>query len=162
MYEGCALEIVDKHVAEIKPYKSNPRVNQGAVDAVAKSIQQFGFQQPIVIDESNTIIVGHTRFKAALQLGMTHVPVHIASGLSKAQIKAYRIADNQTSNLSDWDFELLPLELDALKLDGFDMSALGFGEARLRELQGIEGGVNTTSGNAKTPVTCPECGYVFE
>ena len=83
----------------IRPYENNPRLNDAAVDAVAASIKEFGFRQPIVVDEDGVIIVGHTRYKAALKLGLTEVPVHVAVGLSKAQAKAYRIADNQTAQL---------------------------------------------------------------
>ncbi|MEE9296974.1 MAG: ParB N-terminal domain-containing protein [Phycisphaerae bacterium] len=82
-------------LAEIKPYESNPRVNDTAVDAVAKSIREFGFRQPIVVDGDSVIVVGHTRWKAAQRLGMAEVPVHVAGELSPEQCKAYRIADNK-------------------------------------------------------------------
>jgi len=98
-------------IERIKPYEQNPRLNAEAVDAVARSLHEFGFRQPLVVDEQETIIVGHTRWKAALQLGIKKVPVHVARDLSPAQIKAYRIADNQTGNIATWDYELLPLEL---------------------------------------------------
>ena|SRR5205807_500530 len=84
-------------LASIRPYERNPRVNDQAVDAVAASIREFGFRQPIVVDEDGVIVVGHTRYKAALKLGLENVPVHVATGLTPAQIKAYRIADNQTA-----------------------------------------------------------------
>jgi ParB-like chromosome segregation protein Spo0J len=92
-----------RNIATIRPYPGNPRHNDAAVDAVAASIRAFGFRQPIVVDEQGVIIVGHTRYKAALKLGLKEVPVHVAAGLSPAQIKAYRLADNQTTTLSDWD-----------------------------------------------------------
>lgn len=114
-------------IERVKPYDKNPRQNDAAVDAVAKSLQEFGWRQPIVVDEAGVIIVGHTRYKAALKLGYTEVPVHVASGLSPAQIKAYRIADNQTATLAEWDFELLPLEIADLKALDFDIDLLGFG-----------------------------------
>ena len=81
-------------MANIKPYDGNPRHNEQAVEAVARSIQEFGFRQPIVVDEHGVIIVGDTRHKAAQRLGLTEVPVHIAAGLTPAQAKAYRLADN--------------------------------------------------------------------
>lgn len=84
----------------VTPYKSNPRKNNKAVDAVARSIEEFGFRQPIVTDEDQVIIVGHTRYKAALKLGLDKVPVHVAEGLSDAQKKAYRIADNSTGEVA--------------------------------------------------------------
>src|SRR6266851_3910808 len=98
-------------LASIRPYENNPRINEAAVDAVAASIRQFGFRQPLVVDEAGVIIVGHTRYKAALKLGLTEVPVHVAVGLSPTQAKAYRIADNQTAQLSGWDDDKLVQEL---------------------------------------------------
>src|SRR5271154_2389772 len=95
-------------IKDIKPYPGNPRQNDHAVDAVAASIKEFGFRQPIVVDEEGVIIVGHTRFFAGKKLEMTHVPVHVAVGLTPAQAKAYRIADNQTATLSSWDEDKLP------------------------------------------------------
>src|ERR1700732_912155 len=98
-------------ITSIRPYENNPRLNDAAVDAVAASIKEFGFRQPIVVDEDGVIIVGHTRDQAALKLGLTEAPVHVAVGLSPAQAKAYRLADNQTAQLSGWDEDKLPLEL---------------------------------------------------
>ena len=92
----------------VKPYDKNPRLNDNAVDAVVNSIEQFGFRQPIVVDSDGIIIVGHTRFKAAQKMGLTKVPIHIAKDLSADAIKAYRIADNKTGELAEWDFDLLP------------------------------------------------------
>ena len=83
------------------------------MDAVAASLRAFGFRQPIVVDEQGVIIVGHTRYKAALKLGLEAVPVHVAVGLTPAQAQAYRLADNQTATLSQWDEDKLPLELMA-------------------------------------------------
>ena len=98
-------------IGSIRPYANNPRLNDAAVDAVAKSIKEFGFRQPIVVDEHGVIIVGHTRYKAALKLGLTHVPAHVAVELTPDQVKAYRIADNQTASIATWDDDKLPLEL---------------------------------------------------
>src|SRR3979411_1221678 len=108
-------------ISSIRPYENNPRLNDEAVDAVALSIKAFGFRQPIVVDEQGVIIVGHTRYKAALKLGLETVPVHVAVGLSPAQAKAYRIADNQTATMSQWDEDKLPLELAALQGMDFDL-----------------------------------------
>jgi ParB-like chromosome segregation protein Spo0J len=112
-------------ITSIRPYENNPRLNDAAVDAVAASLKAFGWRQPIVVDEDGVIIVGHTRYKAALKLGWTEVPVHVAVGLSPAQAKAYRIADNQTAQLSGWDDDKLPLELAGLQEMGFDLSFTG-------------------------------------
>jgi DNA modification methylase len=121
-------------LSSIKPYDKNPRLNDPAVDAVASSIREFGFRQPIVVDEQGVIVVGHTRYKAALQLGLEEVPVHVATGLSPAQIRAYRIADNQTATLARWNEELLPLELAALQQMQFDLNLTGFSAEELLRL----------------------------
>jgi DNA modification methylase len=121
-------------ITSIRPYENNPRLNDEAVDAVAASIQAFGFRQPIVVDEQDVIIVGHTRYKAALKLGLTEVPVHVARGLTPAQAKAYRIADNQTATLSQWDNDKLPLELVQLQQMDFDLDLTGFSADELAQL----------------------------
>src|SRR5438552_16403949 len=120
----------------IQPYDRNPRPNYQAVDAVAASIREFGFRQPIVVDEEGVIIVGHTRYKAALKLGLDKVPVHVATGLSPGQIKAYRIADNQTASLSQWNYDLLPLELVELQKVDFDLNLTGFPAEEILRLVG--------------------------
>ena len=105
-------------LAKIKLSPHNPRKNDHAVPAVAASIKEFGFRQPIVVDEAGVIIVGSTRLKAAQKLGLKKAPVHVAKGLSPAQVKAYRLADNKTAELADWDDCVLVQELAELqKLD---------------------------------------------
>jgi ParB-like chromosome segregation protein Spo0J len=108
------MHVEMRPIESVRPYANNPRLNDAAVDAIAASLRAYGFRQPIVVDEEGVIIVGHTRYKAAVKLGMETVPVHVAVGLSPAQAKAYRIADNQTAALSQWDDDKLPLELAAL------------------------------------------------
>src|SRR5450755_2523473 len=120
------MQIEMRPISSIRPYENNPRINDAAVDAVAASIKAFGFRQPIVGDEDGVIVVGHTRYKAAIKLGMTEVPVHVAVGLSPAQAKAYRLADNQTATISSWDDDKLPLELAALQEMDFDLNLTGF------------------------------------
>ena len=115
-----------RNVADIKPYPNNPRHNDAAVDVVAASIRAFGFRQPLVVDEAGVIVVGHTRYKAAIKLGMTEVPVHVAIGLSPAEAKAYRLADNQSATIATWDDDKLPLELLALQEMDFDLNFTGF------------------------------------
>ena len=115
------MQVELRSITSIRPYENNPRLNDEAVDAVAASIKEFGFRQPIVVDEQGVIIVGHTRYKAALKLGLEMVPVHVAAGLSPAQAKAYRIADNQTATMSQWDQDRLPLELAELQEIGFHL-----------------------------------------
>ena len=110
----------------LTPYEGNPRINDDAVDAVAASMREFGVRQAIVVDENGVIICGHTRYKAAQKLGLAKVPVHVAKDLSEAQIRAYRIADNQTASIAEWDYDLLPVELGQLRDMQFDLELLGF------------------------------------
>src|SRR5262249_36331108 len=128
------MKIELRKLSDIKPYPGNPRVNDAAVDAVAASIREFGFRQPIVVDTEGVIVVGHTRHKAALKLGLEKVPVHVAKGLTPEQIKAYRIADNKTVELSDWNYELLPIELAELQAMNYDLGLLGFDQDELAKL----------------------------
>jgi DNA modification methylase len=123
-------------IGTVRPYENNPRLNDAAVEAVAASIREFGFRQPIVVDEEGVIIVGHTRFKAALKLGLEMVPVHVAVGMTQAQARAYRLADNQTAQLSGWDEDKLPLELMGLQQMGFDLNLTGFSADELLRLLG--------------------------
>jgi DNA modification methylase len=109
------------------------------VDAVAASIHEFGFRQPIVVDADGVIIVGHVRYLAALKLGLKKVPVHVAKDLTPDQIKAYRIGDNKTADLSDWDYDLLPIELAELQGMNYDLGLLGFNQDELAEL--LNGGI---------------------
>lgn len=118
------MQVVEKKITEIKPYEKNPRKNDNAVDAVANSIREFGFKNPIVIDGNNVIICGHTRYKAAQKLGLDTVPCVVASDLTDEQIKAYRLADNKVAELAEWDIDLLDEELDGIF--DIDMSDFGF------------------------------------
>ncbi len=108
------------------PYERNPRNNDEAVDYVAESIKQFGFKVPIVIDNKNVIVCGHTRLKAALKLNIEEVPCVVADDLSDEQIKAFRLADNKVGEIAEWNFDLLSLELNDLDELNFDMEAFGF------------------------------------
>lgn len=119
------MEVKNLKIEQVIPYKGNPRINDDAVDAVAESIKQFGFKQPIVVDKDNVIIAGHTRYKAAKKLGLKEVPCVVATDLTDAQVKAYRLADNKTAELAYWDDELLDKELGNLG-DEFDLRQLGF------------------------------------
>lgn len=123
------MQIVERSINEIKPYEHNPRKNDASVAAVAESIRQFGFKVPIVIDRSGTIVAGHTRYKAAKKLGMHAVPCIVADDLTDAQIKAFRLADNKVGEASEWDYDLLNLELSCLDNLDIDMTAFGFDTA---------------------------------
>lgn len=118
------MKIIDKPIEWLRPYENNPRNNDQAVEAVANSIKEFGFKVPIVATIDGEIVNGHTRFKAAKFLKLKTVPVLIADDLTEEQIKAFRLADNKTGELADWDIELLYGELD--ELTGFDMTMFGF------------------------------------
>lgn len=119
------MQIKEIEISSLIEYDNNPRNNDGAVDAVAESIKQFGFKVPIVIDRDNVIVAGHTRLKAARKIGLEKVPCIVADDLTPEQIKAYRLADNKTAELAEWDFSALEIELAELEND-FDMSAFGF------------------------------------
>jgi DNA modification methylase len=123
-------------LSRVRPYPNNPRVNDSAVDAVSESLKQFGFRQPIVVDHEWVIICGHTRWKAAQKLGLEQIPVHVATDLTPEQIKAYRIADNQTASLAEWDYDLLPIELGELQAANYDLGLLGFDQDELLKLMG--------------------------
>jgi DNA modification methylase len=121
-------------IDSIKPYPQNPRQNDAAVDVVADSIKRFGWRQPVVTDADGVIVVGHTRYKAALKLQLPMIPVHVAADLTPEQAKAYRLIDNQSATLSAWDYALLPAELHGLEEMNFDISTLGFDEEELARL----------------------------
>ena len=122
------MEIVNKKIEDIKPYANNPRFNDDAVEYVAKSIKEFGFKVPIILDKNNEIVAGHTRYKASLELGLKEVPCIIADDLNEEQIKAFRIADNKVSDYSIWNNVALLDELE--DLSGLDIFT-GFTESEL-------------------------------
>jgi site-specific DNA-methyltransferase (adenine-specific) len=124
------MKIEQRAIGTIKPYEANPRINDQAVDAVAASLREFGFRQPIVVDEQNVIIVGHTRWKAAKKLGLAQAPVHVARDLTPEQRKAYRLADNKTADIATWDIERLAVELTDLQSMDVDLEMLGGAAAR--------------------------------
>lgn len=126
-----AKEISQKNISEIIPYDNNPRKNDNAVETLANSIKEFGFRQPIIIDEQNVIICGHTRLKAAKKLGLKKVPCVVATGLTPQQVKAYRLADNKIAEKSEWDMGLLDKELSSL--DDINMADFGFEQSDQNE-----------------------------
>lgn len=146
------MNIELRPIDEIKPYENNPRLNDSAVEAVAVSLKEFGWRQPIVVDKDYVIVVGHTRYKAALKLGLTQVPVHVAHDLTPAQAKAYRIADNQTAAIAEWNLDLLPLELADLKNLDFNLGLLGFESDELAKLMGAEEGGGLCDADEVPPV----------
>ena len=153
------MNIIEKKVKDLKPYEKNPRKNDDAVQYVANSIKEFGFRVPIVIDSDNTIVCGHTRWKAAKLLKMETVPCVIADDLTEEQIKAFRVADNKTSEKSGWDFALLDTEL--AEIETIDMTLLGFDEAKNSEPIDLDDEEPKTDRATKI-VHCPKCGFAYE
>jgi len=156
------MKVEMRNIDEVKPYEQNPRVNDAAVEAVARSIREFGFRQPIVVDKAGVIVVGHTRWKAAKALGLPEVPVHVAKDLSLEKAKAYRIADNKVADLAEWDYDLLPIELSDLRGMDVDLDLLGFSSEELEKIlgAGIHGNEGLTDPDAvpeppDDPVTLP-------
>lgn len=147
-------------ITDLTPYENNPRINEAAVEAVANSIEEFGFRNPILIDVDGVIIAGHTRLAAAKALGLQTVPVIIADGLTKEQIKAFRLVDNKTAELSKWDFELLESELSELSLD---MEKFGFIEDKFDEslLDDLFTEAQETKEKEPKQIQCPHCGEWF-
>ena len=121
------MEIVMMNIDEIIPYENNPRKNDDAVEAVANSIKNFGFKSPIVVDANKVIVNGHTRLKASKLLGLTMVPVIIASDLTEEQCRALRLADNKTAEIASWDKKLLMKELESIDWEGLEMDMTDFG-----------------------------------
>lgn len=148
-------------IEKVIPYARNPRKNDGAVAVVAGSLKEFGWRQPLVVDREGVLIVGHTRLLAARQLGMTEVPVHVAD-LTQAQAKAYRIADNKSSDAAEWDFDLLRLELDDLKALDVPLDMTGFS---LDDLPAVmdsipdENKAIDEDAMRDTENECPKCGF---
>lgn len=119
------IKIIEKDINELVPYENNARINDKAVDIVANSIQEFGFKNPCIIDTNNVLIAGHTRVLACKKLGISKVPCIVADDLTEDQIKAFRIADNSSAQIAEWDMEKLMKELEDIE---YDMSKFGLSE----------------------------------
>ena len=161
-----ALGVADVAIGKVKPYPHNPRKNEAAVAKVAASIRAFGFRQPIVCDAKMVVIAGHTRLLAAQSLGMKTVPVHVARGLTPAQLRAYRLADNRTAQEATWDNDALVEELLALRADAFDLPLTGFDAAELAQLMGEVPDVafkeyDESAADDVKYCECPKCGHKF-
>ena len=155
-------------VSDISGYAYNPRKNDAAVDYVVNSIREFGFRVPLVLDQDNVIVCGHTRLKAAKKLGMETVPCVIVTDLTEDQLNAYRLADNRTQELSSWDFSRLMDELTEIDVD---MSLFGF--AKMEDVEEREAAPRTSNLDEGKEIdlsefdeeqfscTCPECGFKF-
>lgn len=154
------MQIKELAITELHEYENNPRNNDGAVDAVAASIEEFGFKVPIIIDSENIIVAGHTRLKAAKKLGLDTVPCIVADDLTPEQIKAFRLADNKTGELAGCDFAKLEEELSGIS-EQFDMTAFGFAAEDDIDIDGL---FEETEEKEKEPkqIQCPHCGEWFE
>lgn len=154
------MNVIYKSVAEITPYENNPRKNDHAVEYVANSIREFGFKVPIIIDSDGVIVAGHTRLKAAEQLGMETVPCIVADDLTEDQIKAFRIADNKVSEFATWDMDKLDMELEDIELD---MAAFGLFETEPIDIdEFFEEQEEPEEEEAEEElITCPHCGKQF-
>lgn len=168
--ELLRLQVVLKSLDQIIPYINNPRINEKGIDKVASSIKEFGFNSPIILDKDNVIIAGHTRYLAAQKLGLEEVPCINVEHLSPAQIKAYRIADNKVAEYSDWEDELLKLELEQLKELEFDLNLTGFEEWETEHLlnpiseEDLQDFFVEKENKPKEPkkIKCPLCNGEFE
>lgn len=160
--KGTNMKIENVDIEKIKPYENNPRNNDDAVPAIINSIEQFGWQQPIVVDKNNVIVAGHTRYKAALNMGLEEVPVKVADNLSDEKVKAYRLADNKTNEISDWNTKQLIDELDELEINSeIDMNDFGFELSPNFDEGSIDDQGDLTQQEQKT-IECPNCGEIIK
>ena len=157
---GKEIEIIMMPVSSIRPYENNPRKNDNAVDKVAASIQEFGFKVPMILDKNGVIVAGHTRLKAALKLGLKEVPVILADDLTDEQVKAFRLADNKTAELADWDFEALKKEL--AEIPDIDMAEFGFLLQEIEKTNKAAGGSSEPATKEAEEILCPRCGALVE
>ena len=157
------MQIIEVKVNDLKEYENNPRINEKAIEPVMKSIQEFGFKVPLVIDKNNVIITGHTRVEAAKRLGLETVPCIIADDLSEEQIKAFRLVDNKTSEYAEWDFMKLEEELRELNEFDFDISLFDFSLSFTEEIEEKEEEIPESfdeyDEDIETKHQCPKCGY---
>lgn len=151
------MEIINVKIDKLKEYENNPRKNKKAIEVVTKSIRDYGFKNPIIIDENYVIVCGHTRLEAAKKLGYKEVPCIMADDLNEEQIKAFRLVDNKTAEYADWDYEKLEEELANIDIDlsefGFDTSSIDIDDFFEEPQEEKE----------KEPkkVICPDCGREF-
>lgn len=152
-------EIVYKKVSELKLNPKNPRKNDDAVDTVAKSIEKYGFKNPLIIDENNIVWCGNTRLKASKKLGLKEVPCIVANDLTEEQIRELALIDNKSSEIAEWDIQLLEEELLELDLSDFELNwGLPNDDIDWADVEDL------TEGNyeepEKTYLKCPNCGHI--
>lgn len=155
-------EIQRIKIEEIVPYENNPRYNENAIDKVAKSIQEFGFTNPILLDKDNVIIAGHTRYEASKKLGINEVDCIYLTDLSEEQIKAYRLVDNKTAEFATWDFDKLMEEIDEIA-DSIDIAEYGFSQIELDLIDDIVSKVEEAEEpeeKNEAQLMCPNCNHI--
>ena len=159
------MKIKNAFIDELKPYVHNPKTHPEAqIDKIARSIEEFGFLVPILIDGDNSIIAGHGRLLAARKLGLAEIPTICIDHLTEAQIRAYRIADNRLTE-SAWDLELLESEIAILQDTDFDIDLTGFDDIDLGEMFSDVSDEEPPEEfpefdeNMETENECPKCGY---
>lgn len=161
------MNVIDLPIKSLKPYKNNPRNNAAAVEFVKNSIAEFGFRVPVVIDKEKTIVCGHTRYLAAQELKLDKIPCVIADDLDEEQIKAFRLVDNKTQELSEWDWDAVFEELNLIS--GIDMKLMGFeeflnedkGEMKERKIGENEEIDLDSFSDEEFSQVCPCCGFRF-
>ena len=161
------INIIEKDINELVPYENNARINDKAIDIVANSIQEFGFKNPCIIDKNNVLVAGHTRVEACKKLGITKVPCIVDDDLTEEQIKAFRIADNSSAQVAEWDMDKLQQEIQDLNFDFYELglqeqldeiaNSLVKLETKDNEYDNQELKENTTKFHI-----CPNCGCEFE
>lgn len=171
-YHLC-MQVIEVDFSEIIFYDRNPRRNDHVVAKIASGIREYGFKIPILLKKDMTVIDGHLRLKAAKKLKLTKIPAIFVDDLTETQIKAFRISVNKSSELAEWDPDLLTLELEELKSDGFDLTKTHFNTEEIETLfsnlikdvspgtadeQSFLGTDSNLSTTQKTKV-CPNCGY---
>lgn len=143
------LKIIYRPINELKRHKNNARTHpQSQIEQIINSVNEFGWTNPILIDEGDIIIAGHGRLESAEILGLNEVPCIVLSGLTDAQKRAYRIADNQLPLNAGWDIELLQSEIEALKLENFDIDLLGFNDEDFRAMLDGTSKLDVTESNS--------------
>lgn len=147
------MELVKVDIRSIKPYANNPRYNDEAIFPLEESIEQVGYITPIIVDENYEILAGHTRFKALDNLGEDEVEVVVVPGLTDEQKKKFRLLDNKTAEIADWDMDKLLSELEDLDFGDFD-----FWSKELEKM--ADKTIAEHESSEEKIVICPRCGKV--
>ena len=157
------LKIIYKNPKDLVAYEHNSRLHsEEQIEQIMASITEFGFTNPVLLDESNGVIAGHGRVKAAFNIGLYLITTIELRDLTDEQKRAYIIADNQLAMNGKWDKDILKLELSALQDAGFDLGIIGFDEAELADFMFEEPppkDFKEFDEDIETEHRCPKCGY---